>query len=81
MNLTKLSLNMFLFYFLILFYICFLFELYYFATEKIIQLFTENPRKILGQKSNPIAVGAVADLTLFDPAKEWIFGENDIYSK
>jgi len=48
-------------------------------TSTIIQSLTSNPRTILGIQQ-VIEEGADADLTLFDPAKEWILTEKDIRS-
>ncbi len=39
------------------------------------------PRRVLGLPIPEIKVGALAELTVFDPDAEWIFGENDIRSK
>jgi dihydroorotase len=48
---------------------------------KIVELLAHNPRKILGLELPKIEVGADADLTLFNPAKKWVFAEKDIQSK
>ena len=50
------------------------------STEKIIELLTSNPRKILGF-TQKIKEGEVADLTLFDPDLNWTFSESSIKSK
>ncbi len=39
------------------------------------------PRRVLGQPVPEIKPGARAELTVFDPDAEWVFGENDIRSK
>jgi dihydroorotase len=39
------------------------------------------PRRVLGISMPEIKVGARAELTVFDPDAEWVFGENDIRSK
>lgn len=49
--------------------------------EKLIEKFTCNPRKILGVEMPKIEQGQPANLTLFDPDKEWIFTEEKIKSK
>jgi len=38
-------------------------------------------KSIFLNDSNRIKVGSKADLTLFDPSKEWTFTKNDILSK
>jgi len=50
-------------------------------TDEIIEKLTTNPRKILGLESVEIEVGNKAELTIFDPEKEWTFTEKDIRSK
>ena len=49
--------------------------------DKVIELFAANPRKVLGLAIPKIDIDADADLTLFDPAKKWVFAESDIQSK
>jgi dihydroorotase len=49
------------------------------TTDIIIKALANNPRSILGIKQT-IAEGEAADLTLFDPEKEWTFTEKDIRS-
>lgn len=39
------------------------------------------PRRVLGLEIPEIREGAVADFTLFDPEKKWVFSEKDIFSK
>lgn len=39
------------------------------------------PRRVLGLPAPEIRPGAPAELTVFDPDFEWVFGENDIRSK
>ncbi len=43
--------------------------------------FTINPRKLLGLPVPVIKEGEKADLTLFDPTKEWVYNEQTNYSK
>ncbi|MDW8272700.1 MAG: dihydroorotase [Chitinophagales bacterium] len=50
-------------------------------TEKIIELFSDNPRKILGLQNSSIETGYPADLTLFSPNLSWTFTEKHIRSK
>ncbi len=49
------------------------------STEQLVALFANNPRRVLGLQGN-IAEGALADLTLFDPQKQWTFVQDDIKS-
>lgn len=48
--------------------------------EKIIDLISINPRKITNQKIPKIAVNEEANITMFDPYKEWTYKENEIVS-
>ncbi len=50
-------------------------------TNQLVEFFALNPRKVLGVNIPDIAVGQVANLTLFNPKTEWTFTEKDIYSK
>lgn len=50
------------------------------ATEKIVELLANNPRKVMGI-AGAIAEGADADLTLFNPKLKWTFTEKDIRSR
>ena len=49
--------------------------------EHLIEKLTYNPRKILGIEIPKIEPGQAANLTLFDPDKEWTFTEENIRSK
>ncbi len=49
--------------------------------ETIIQALTTNPRNILKLKQPKLAVGEVANITLFDPNVEWVFEKKHIQSK
>lgn len=49
------------------------------ATDKLIEMLANNPRKIMRQNAE-ISEGAAADLTLFNPDLEWTFTEKDIRS-
>ena len=51
------------------------------SLEDIIEKITDNPRKILRLKNPEIAEGVKANLTIFDPNKEWIYEEKNIISK
>lgn len=49
--------------------------------ETLIRALTVNPRKILKLPVPKIAVGEQANLTLFDPDKEWVFTKAALQSK
>jgi dihydroorotase len=49
--------------------------------HQIIEKLTVQPRRILRQPQPRIAEGQAANLTLFDPQKEWIYTEAEIKSK
>ena len=49
--------------------------------EKIIELLSINPRKILNIECPKIEEKNKANITLYDPEKKWIFRRNDIKSK
>jgi len=49
--------------------------------EKIIEKFTSGPRSVLNFESPVIAEGTIANITVFDPEKEWTFTEKHIHSK
>ncbi len=51
------------------------------SIQQLVGKFSDSPKKILGLPTNTIEKGAVANLTLFDPAKKWTFTEQDIRSK
>lgn len=50
-------------------------------TETLIKMLSENSRRIFSIEIPSIAEGEKACLTLFDPAKEYVFEEKDILSK
>lgn len=49
--------------------------------ETVINTLSANPRKILKLKEPKIAEGEIANLTLFNPSKEWLFEKKHIQSK
>ena len=51
------------------------------SLSKLIQKISTNPRKISGLPLISVEEGQIANLTLFDPDKEWIFNDDDIKSK
>jgi dihydroorotase len=49
---------------------------------RIVELLSTNPARIMGlQGRGTLAVGAHADVTIFDPAKKWIYRAAQSYSK
>ncbi len=53
----------------------------YISYLDMVKLTSYNPAKILGIDRGSIEVGKVADITIFDPNKEFIYEEKDIVSK
>jgi len=53
----------------------------YLSTEKIVEIFVVNPRKILNIEIPVIEEGKQANLSLFIPGSEWKFSDEDIFSK
>ena len=51
------------------------------SSEKIIDLFTINPSKVINIKPNGILVGNEAEINIIDFNEEWKFSKNDILSK
>ena len=49
--------------------------------EKIVELLSINPRKILNIECPKIEEKNKANITLYDPEKKWTFSTNDISSK
>ena len=52
-----------------------------FSIQDFIEFLAYNPRHVLGLELPQIAVGATANLTLFDVGKSWTFNEKNIVSK
>jgi dihydroorotase len=52
-----------------------------FTINDLIKFLAENPRRVLNVDLPKIAEGEVANLTIFDPTKEWTFTAKDIRSK
>jgi dihydroorotase len=50
-------------------------------TEQLIQKMALNPRRLLGIPLPSIQEGQTANITLFDPALNWVFSAKDIRSK
>jgi dihydroorotase len=51
------------------------------SLEKLIELFTSGPERILNLEKNAIEVGEVANFTLFDPEQDFVFEKKDVLSK
>lgn len=49
--------------------------------NRLIELMSINPRKLLRAQSTKLEVGSVADFTIFDPNIRWICGEDGYASK
>lgn len=49
--------------------------------SKMVQLMSTNPARILGIEGGSLREGSPADITLFDPEKEWVLSEETNYSK
>lgn len=52
-----------------------------FTIDKIIELMSVNPAKLLGIEGGVLTEGAPADITLIDPDKEWTVHGQDLYTK
>ncbi len=48
---------------------------------RLLELMSSNPAKVLKVKGGTLAVGSVADVTVIDPEKEFIFSRESILSK
>lgn len=44
--------------------------------EHLISMFTSNPRKLYGMKSEGIKEGAVADITIYNPKEKWVYDKS-----
>jgi len=51
------------------------------SVSTLVEKLAVRPRTVLGMPVPEIKPGARAELTLFDPEQEWVFGEKDINSK
>ena len=51
-----------------------------FQLEAVIEKLTTGPRAILGLNESSIALGEIADLTLFQPSKKWHFTKDQVCS-
>lgn len=51
------------------------------SLRRIVERFSVGPRRVLGLEVPHLEEGAMADITLFDPAREWQLHEADIVSR
>ena len=51
------------------------------SIEKIVELLSVNPRKILNIPHPKIELNKIANITIFDPTEEWVYLEKNIKSK
>ena len=49
--------------------------------KELLKLLTVNPRRVMGFEEDLFKIGCAAELTIPDPDQEWIFKEQNIYSK
>jgi len=49
--------------------------------KELLKLLTVNPRRVMGFEDDLFKIGCAAELTILDPAQEWIYKEQNIYSK
>ena len=49
--------------------------------KELLKLLTVNPRRVMGFEEDLFAIGCAAELTILDPDQEWIYKEQNIYSK
>jgi len=53
----------------------------YLGLKDMVSLFTNKPAKVFSLPKGTLSVGALADITLFDPQAEWTYEEDKIVSK
>ena len=49
--------------------------------KELLKLLTVNPRRVMGFEEELFKIGCAAELTILDPDQEWIYKEQNIYSK
>ena len=49
--------------------------------KELLKLLTVNPRRVMGFEEDLFTIGRAAELAILDPDREWIFKEQNIYSK
>lgn len=52
-----------------------------FTLDRIVELMSVNPARLLGVEGGVLREGAPADITVFDPEKEWTVHGEDLYTK
>ena len=52
-----------------------------FTLDRIVELMSVNPARLLGVEGGALREGAPADITVFDPEKEWTVHGEDLYTK
>ena len=52
-----------------------------FSLDRIVELMSVNPARLLGIEGGVLEEGASADITVFDPDKEWTVHGNKLYTK
>ena len=51
------------------------------SLKSLIEKLTVNPRKVMNLEQDLFSIGCKAQITVFDPNKKWIFGNEHILSK
>jgi len=51
------------------------------SLTRLVELFTINPARVVGLDRGTLQVGAVADVTVFDPERRWNYDVNRSYSR
>ena len=51
------------------------------SLKRLVELFSVNPARIVGLDRGTLQVGAVADITIFDPERRWTFDVNQSHSR
>ena len=49
--------------------------------KELLKLLTVNPRRVMGFEEDLFKIGCAVELTILDPDQEWIYKEQNIYSK
>ena len=49
--------------------------------KELLKLLTVNPRRVMGFEEDLFKISCAAELTILDPDQEWIYKEQNIYSK
>jgi dihydroorotase len=51
------------------------------SIDRMVEIFSTNPARILGLERGTIAEGAVADITVLDPDRQWVVNSADFVSR